>query len=297
MDVLGAQAAVLAGEQREHLLARAAGAVTRRDSSRCACSSHLRSPRRMDRCEDANENDFHVCLSARAWLWLLCSRGSSPRRLRLRTACAAAAAPRVVATTTQVADLVRNVGGARVDVTRSSRPTPTRTSTRCARATSRRVAGATSWSPRAATSTRWLGDATDGAGTHARSSSCSTHCRAGSRRSTRTGGRTRATRVRAVAAIRDALARPTRRAPPASAPRRRATRAASSASTPRSPLLGAVPPRAAHARHHARRARLLRRPLRDRRSSAPSSRRCRPQAQPSAGDTAELVDAIQPRAA
>ena len=95
-------------------------------------------------------------LSARcARLWLLLALRARRRRLRRGRRRAADGRARVVATTTQAADLVRNVGGAHVEVTQHPRArTPTRTTTRCARTTCRRSPTPTSSCAPAATSTR-----------------------------------------------------------------------------------------------------------------------------------------------
>ena len=57
------------------------------------------------------------------------ARGRRPGRLRLDSGAGSDGKLRVVATTTQIGDWARAVGGDRVDVTRSSSPTPTPTTT------------------------------------------------------------------------------------------------------------------------------------------------------------------------
>ena len=104
----------------------------------------------------------------------------------------------------------------------------------------------------------WLSDLIDNAGGDARSRRRSETAPA-SEETTHTGGRTRATAIAAVAAIRGALRRPIRRRRRLRAPGRRATSRRLRRLDRRWPPASRSPRRAAQARDHPRRARLLRR--------------------------------------
>ena len=179
---------------------------------------------------------------------------------------ATAAAP-VVATTTQVADLARNVGGDRVPVDRA--PHAQRRPARLRAAPARRQGARrrrSSCCARAARSTS--GSRRREAARHGRAA-WSTLGRRTPRRAarTRTGGRTRAT---AIARRRGDPRRAGRGRPggarglraPTRAALRRAGCARSTAAVAR--CIAAIPRGPAQARHHPRRARLLRAPLRPR---------------------------------
>ena len=166
--------------------------------------------------------------------------------------------PTVVATTTQAADLARDVAGDRAEVRGLLAPNSDPHDYEVRPGDVKALARATLVVRSGGDLDEWLGGAIDSAGADAPgASTCSSAWARG--RATRTGGRTRSARRRAVTAIGAALAkadpegastyarqRRAQREPPAGARRRRAR------------CIDAHPGRAAHARHDPRRARLLR---------------------------------------
>ena len=161
---------------------------------------------------DENENDFQYRSRGAPCAWLLLAAAvAARRRLRRgrRRRPARATGSTVVATTTQAADLARNVGGDRVEVVQLLAPNadPHDYEVR-----PRDVAGARRRRPRRALRRRRRRVARRGdrGRRHRRAGPDAERRRRRCEATTRTGGRTRATRCVAVGEIREALARPTR---------------------------------------------------------------------------------------